>query len=160
MQKLLSKSHRILEKGLMEFHPFGRDPNGAMIRDVSGLTISANVQFMVELISQHEGPLVGSQSVHKLAQLLNERIPEPAFHISPEFLQNPWNSYSYEFAMFVSEFCVDLTKDPHFQTNLGRETFFSPIITTLVRPFFLSNKFTSYSLILWKNSRKGLWFQK
>jgi len=122
MQKLLSKSHRILEKGLMEFHPFGRDPNGAMIRDVSGLTISANVQFMVELISQHEGPLVGSQSVHKLAQLLNERIPDPAFHISPEFLQNPWNSYSYEFAMFVSEFCVDLTKDPHFQTNLGRET--------------------------------------
>jgi len=156
MQKLLSKSHRILEKGLMEFHPFGRDPNGAMIRDVSGLTISANVQFMVELISQHEGPLVGSQSVHKLAQLLNERIPDPAFHISPEFLQNPWNSYSYEFAMFVSEFCVDLTKDPHFQTNLGRETFFSPIITTLVRPFSLKQIYKLFPYFVEKFTKGSL----
>ena len=137
MLNLLPKSHRILEKGLMAFHPFGRDANGDMIRDVSGLTISANVQCMVECISQNEGPRVGAHAVHELAQLLNERIPDPSFHISPEFLQNPWHSYSYEFAMFLSEFCVDLTKDPNFHTNLGKETFFSPIIHTLVKPFSL-----------------------
>jgi len=156
MQNLLSKSHRILEKGLMEFHPFGQDPNGERIQDVSGLTISANVQFMVELISQNEGPHIGSQSVHKLACLLNERIPDPSFRISPEFLQNPWNSYSYEFAMFLSEFCVDLTKDHNFHANLGKETFFSPIIHTLVKPFSLNQIYKLFPYFVEKFTKGSL----
>jgi signal transduction histidine kinase len=156
MQNLLSKSHRILEKGLMEFHPFGHDSNGKMIRDVSGLTISANVQFMVELISQNESPYVGTQSVHTLTQLLNERIPDPSFHISPEFLQNPWNSYSYEFAMFLSEFCVDLTKDTNFHANLGKGTFFSPIIHTLVKPFSLKQIYRLFPYFVEKFTKGSL----
>ena len=155
-QVLLSKSHRILEKGSMEFHPFGRDPNGDMIRDVSGLTVSANVQYMVELISQQEGPQVGSQSVAQLARLLNERIPDPSFHISPTFLQNPWNSYSYEFAMFLSEFCVDLTKNPNFHRNLGKETFFSPIIHTLVKPFSLKQVYKLFPYFVEKFTKGSL----
>ena len=132
--ELLAKDHRILEKGLMEFRPFGANPDGTKIRDVSGTTVRANVDYLEEFVGRARGEAAGVRAVEQLVALLNERIPDPAHHVTPAFLKNVWNSYSYEFLMFIKEFCKDLSGDPHFQFHVGKK-FISPLIQTLGRPF-------------------------
>ncbi len=132
---LLSKEHTILEKGFMEHRPFGIDPHGENIRDVSGLTVKANVDYLEETVGRRQGPEAGARAVEKHCQLLNERIRDPAYHVSPTFLKNVWHSYSYEFVCFLGEFCRRLSDDSQFQFHVGKEKFISPIIQTLGRPF-------------------------
>lgn len=134
MTDLLPKDRRILEKGWMEFRPFGANPDGTKIRDVSGTTVRANVEYLEESVGRTRGADAGARAVEQLVTLLNERIPDPAYHVTPAFLKNVWNSYSYEFLMFLKEFCKDLSGDPHFQFHVGKR-FISPLIQTLGRPF-------------------------
>jgi signal transduction histidine kinase len=70
--------------------------------------------------------------------LLNDRIPDRTYHVTVDFLKNHWNSYSYEFAMFLAEFSVQLSHQDNFHFNLGREKFLSPIIQILGRPFSIA----------------------
>ena len=135
MTQLLSKDHTILEKGFMEHRPFGIDPRGENIRDVSGLTVKANVEYLEETVGRRQGPEAGAQAVETLCRLLNERIRNPAYHVSPTFLTNVWHSYSYEFVCFLGEFCRLLSDDPQFEFHVGKEKFISPIMQTLGRPF-------------------------
>lgn len=135
MTDLLSKEHTILEKGFMEHRPFGIDPHGENIRDVSGFTVKANVEYLEETVGRRQGPEAGARAVERLCQLLNERLRDPAYYISPTFLKNVWHSYSYEFVCFLGEFCRLLSDDPQFQFHVGTEKFISPIMQTLGRPF-------------------------
>src|SRR6185295_18742988 len=127
--------HRILEKGSMEHRPFGLWPTGEKIRDVSGVVIRANVEYLEELIGRRRGPEPGRQAVEDLCRLLNERIREPAYHVSPAFLKNIWHSYSYEFTAFLGEFCLELSGEPDFQFVMASEKFLPPLIQALGRPF-------------------------
>ncbi len=137
MSDLLSKKHTILEKGHMAYPPFGVDPQGGLIRDVSGVTVRGNVDYLDEVIEQRDGPGAGARVVEQLCSLLNERIRDPTLHVTPAFLRNVWNSYSYEFVMFLAEFCEILSGDPGFQHKVGRHKFISPLIQALARPFTL-----------------------
>ena len=137
MPELLSKSHRILEKGQMEFRPFGREVNGEPIQDVSGLTVRANLEYMHQVVIAREGKKAGERALQALVKALNECIRDEAYHVTTEFLKNPWNSYSYEFVMFLNEWCVKISRDPDFHCNLGRHRMLSPIIQVLGRPFSL-----------------------
>ncbi len=135
MTELLSKEHRILEKAFMDGRPFGTTAAGEKIRDVSGVTVKANAEYLEEVVTRNRGAEAGARAVEELARLLNERIRDSSYHVTPAFLKNPWNSYSYEFVMFLAEFGLNLTGDPHFQFNVGKEKFVNPIIQTLGRPF-------------------------
>lgn len=130
---LLSKDHRILEKGPMEFRPFGVNPDGTKIRDVSGISIRSIVDYLEDCMTRKEGN--GARAVEDLCRLLNERIRDPAYHVTPAFLRNAWNSYSYEFVSFVREFGIVLSGDPQFNFNAGRERNVSPLLQILGRPF-------------------------
>jgi signal transduction histidine kinase len=142
MTEFLSKDHPILEKGMMEFRPFGVDEQGQKIRDASGVTVSANVEYLEDVVGRAKGPEAAASAVEELVRLLNARIRDPAYHVTPEFLKNQWNSYSYEFVMFLGEFCKMLSGDHEkFQFNLGKEKLISPIIQTLARPFSVSQTF-------------------
>jgi len=134
---LLSKDHTILERGMMEFRPFGLDVDGEKIRDVSGTTVQANVECLEEIVSKARGPEAGAQAVQELVRMLNGRIADPTYHVTAEFLRSFWNSYSYEFVMFLAEFCEVLTGNSHFQHHVGQK-FISPLIQTLGRPFTVS----------------------
>lgn len=135
MTELLSRDHSILEKGMMEFRPFGVDTNGQKIRDTSGITVRANAEYLREVVERTQGKAAGAHALDELARLLNERILDKAYHVTPEFLMDVWNSYSYEFVMFLAEFCTILSNDPQFQYHMGQEKLISPIIQTLGRPF-------------------------
>ena len=119
----------------MLFRPFGVTPNGEKIRDVSGITIKANVEYLEEIVGKKNGDAAGRQAIERLCDLLNARISDPSYHVTPEFLQNIWHSYSYEFAIYLGEFCILISGDPDFQFEMGKHKFISPVIQTLGRPF-------------------------
>ena len=105
---LLPKAHRILERPLMEFRPFGRDHQGTTIQDVSGITVRANLEYLESLFTPQYGAEAAQATLEKLVLLLNERISDRTYHVTVDFLKNPWNSYSYEFVMFLTEFSIKL----------------------------------------------------
>lgn len=152
---LLPKDRTILERTAMTFRPFGLDEQGHTIRDVSGMSVRAIVVYLEKSLARERGPSAGALAVRDLCRLLNERIKDPVYHVTPEFLTNPWNSYSYEFAAYLYEFCERLSGDPHFLFNGGMEKA-SPILQVLARPFSLAqiygmfpyfgNKFASGSI--------------
>jgi len=144
MNDWLPKSHRILEKGSMAFQPFGKHPDGHNIRDVSGVTVRANVEFLEDLVNRTKGSPAGAHAVEELIRRLNERIPDSTYHVTQEFIRNPWNSYSYEFVIFLAEFCVILSEDEKFHIKLGREKLLSPLVQILGRPFSIAQIYSMF----------------
>lgn len=140
---LLSKEHTILERPRMAYRPFGVE-NGHKIRDVTGVQINAYVSYLEEVIVGKHGGQAGEHALQTLCNWLNERITDPTYHMTPSFLRNVWNSYSYEFVCHLSEFCILLTEDPEFQFHAGKAKFISPVIQTLGRPFTLPQIFTMF----------------
>ena len=153
---LLPKDRTILEREVMEFRPFGSDEQGHTIRDLSGMSIRPVIVYLETSLSRERGAMAGSQAVQELCRLLNERIRDPVYHVTPEFLKNAWNSYSYEFTAYLYEFCERISGDPRFVFRGGMEKA-SPIMQVLARPFSLSqiygmfpyfgNKFASGSIV-------------
>ena len=128
----------------MAFQPFGKHPNGHNIRDVSGVTVRANVEFLEDLVNRTKGSPAGAHAGEELIRRLNERIPDSTYHITQDFLRNPWNSYSYEFVIFLAEFCVILSEDENFHIKLGREKLLSPLVQILGRPFSIAQIYSMF----------------
>ncbi|UVT14255.1 MAG: response regulator [Nitrospira sp.] len=141
--ELLPKDHTILEQGAMVFRPFGLDEQGQTIRDLSGVSIRAVTVFLEKLVASERGAPAGKEAVEELCRLLNDRIKDPVYHVTPEFLKNPWNSYSYEFASYLYEFCERISGEQRFAFKAGAEKV-SPIMLALTRPFSLSQIYTMF----------------
>lgn len=152
---LLPKNRTILERELMEFRPFGLDEQGRKIRDLTGMSLRATVIYLETSMARRHGKAAGQQAVHELCTLLNQRIKDPVYHVTPAFLKNAWNSYSYEFTAYLYEFCERISGDDKFVFRGGMEKA-SPIMQVLARPFSLAqiygmfpyfgNKFASGSI--------------
>ena len=139
---LLPKTRRILERRFMEFLPFGKDPDGKPVRDMAGVSLRSNVEYLEESIARAQGAEAGRRVVEELVRLLNERIPDRAYHVTAKFLKNPWTYYSNEFTAYLVDFCIDLSGDPDFQFNMGREKLIPPLVQTLMRPFSVGKIYT------------------
>ena len=152
---LLPKERTILEREFMEFRPFGVDEQGEKIRDLTGMSIRATVLYLESSMVRRHGEAAGLQAVQELCTLLNQRIKDPVYHVTPPFLKNAWNSYSYEFTAYLYEFCERISGDTKFVFKGGMEKA-SPIMQVLARPFSLAqiygmfpyfgNKFASGSI--------------
>lgn len=127
----------------MRHRPFGVE-HGRKIRDVTGVKVNAYISYLEDIMTQQQGPQGGEHALQTLCKWLNERITDPTYHVTPTFLRNVWNSYSYEFVCYLSEFCIQLTKDPNFQFHAGKAKFISPLIQTLGRPFTLPQIFKMF----------------
>ena len=140
----------------MECRPFGKDRQGATIQDVSGITVRANLEYLEDVITRRQGSEAAVKALHNLVTLLNDRIPDRTYHVTADFLKNPWNSYSYEFAMFLAEFSVQLSQQENFHFNLGREKFLSPIIQILGRPFSITQIYRLFPYFVEKFTKGAL----
>lgn len=140
----------------MEFRPFGKDLQGETIQDVSGITVRANLEYLEDVITRRQGPEAAKTALDNLVALLNERIPDRTYHVTVDFLKNPWNSYSYEFVMFLAEFSVQLSQQANFHFNLGREKFLSPIIQILGRPFSITQIYRLFPYFVEKFTKGAL----
>jgi signal transduction histidine kinase/ActR/RegA family two-component response regulator len=145
MVDLLSTEHRILERGLMQFRPFGVEATGERIRDTPGIKVRAFVDHLEESVARTHGREAGEEAVRALCRLLNERITDRAYHVSPRFLKNDWNSYSYEFVCFLIEFCRDISGDPLFAEHAARAKFISSLLQTLGRPFSVRHIYEKFA---------------
>lgn len=119
--ELLPKDRTILEQGAMVFRPFGLDEQGQTIRDLGGVSIRAVTVFLEKLVTSAAGASAGKEAVEELCGLLNDRIKDPIYHVTPELLKNPWNSYSYEFTSYLYEFCERISGDTRFAFKAGAE---------------------------------------
>ena len=162
---LLPMDRTILEREVMEFRPFGLDERGHTIRDLSGMSIRPVIVYLETSLSRERGAMAGRQAVQELCRLLNERIRDPVYHVTPEFLKNAWNSYSYEFTAYLYEFCERISGDPRFVFRGGMEKA-SPIMQVLARPFSLSQIYGMFhtsaissrpvrSSVAWSRSRRS-----
>ena len=152
---LLPKHRTILEREYLEFRPFGMDEQGEKIRDLTGMSIRATVIYLETSVGRQHGQQAGLLAVQELCVLLNQRIKDPVYHVTPAFLKNAWNSYSYEFTAYLYEFCERISGDPQFVFRGGMEKA-SPIMQVLARPFslgqiygmfpYFGNKFASGSI--------------
>ena len=124
----------------MEFQPFGRTPDGKRIDDVGGVTMRVHIDLLEEIVTRKRGREAARDAVEQLAQLLNERIPDPTYHVTPAFLKNPWNSYSHEFALHELNFCSMLAEDPDFHLKAGKKLI-PKMIQALGRPFSVQQIF-------------------
>lgn len=135
---LLTKDHTILERPMMAFRPFGIDEQGHKIADVSGTLVLSSIQHLEKCVEKTAGGDAVDAAVERVCRLLNERIPDSAYHVTPDFLRKEWNSYSYEFLSYLREFCKLLSGDPDFHFNTGLTKVISPVFRVLARPFSLS----------------------
>jgi len=156
MPQLFSKDRRILEREYLQSLPFGVDTEGKKIRDVGGLVVRANVEYLEELMVQEKNAHAGVEAVDQLVKCLNNRIRNAAYHVSSSILKNPWNSYSYEFVMFLAEFCQDISGRTDFQLEMAKKKLLSPIIQVLGRPFSLETIFQRYPQFVDKYTRGAL----
>ena len=135
MNDLLPKDHSILERPFMEFRPFGLDDRGEKICDITGVVVQSNIDYMCDYLTHTAGPEAAQRAMDRLCQLLNDRLSDRNYHVTPDFLRNPWNSYAYEFVCYLREFCEQLSGDPQFHVNVGTEKKVPPLIQILARPF-------------------------
>ena len=158
MTELLSKDHTILERPFMEFLPFGVDAQGEKISDISGVIVLSNIEYLYDFMSLTGGPEAAERAVHELCRLLNERIHDPAYHVTPEFLRNAWNSYSYEFGCYLREFCEALSGDPQFHFKAARVRKVPQIIQILLRPFSTQQSYRMWAYVGQKYTKGVLEF--
>ncbi len=144
MTNLLSKDHTILERAFMEFQPFGVDERGEKILDSSGVVVRANLEYLEECILRTEGAEAAARIAVTLCDLLNERIRDSVYHVTPELLRNDWHSYSYEFVAYLREFCKQLSGNSRFHLEMAANRIIPPVIQILGRPFSLQQIFQMY----------------
>ena len=144
MTDLLSKDHTILERPFMLYRPYGKDERGETISDITGMIVSATVDYLEECVARREGPQAAAQAVQELCRQVNARIPDTAYHVTPKFLKKTWNAYSYEFVCYVREFCERLSGDVAFVYNAGRNKKVSSIFSALGRPFTVGEIYRMY----------------
>jgi hypothetical protein len=153
MTDLLSKDHTILERPFMEFRPYGKDEDGEKIRDMSGVIVQANVEYLGECVARTSGPSAADQAAEELCRKLNGRLRDTAYHVTPAFLKNPWRSYSYEFVCYLREFGKQLSGDPLYVAHTAMAKHISPIIQTLCRPFDMRHIYGMTSYLAGKFSK-------
>ena len=156
MTELFSKDHTILERPFMEFRPFGTDERGEKIRDISGAIVKANVAHLESCVSRSSGPEAAVRAIQDLCRLLNERIRDPAYHVTPKFLNNIWHSYSYEFVCYTREFCERLSGDPQFHFNTGGTQHINAATRILGQHLSVGQIFSMYPFFVQKYVSKDM----
>jgi hypothetical protein len=144
MADLLPKDRTILERPFMEFRTVGVDERGEKIRDSSGVVIRSNVEYLEMCIRRKEGAAAAAKAIQTLCELLNARIRDSVYHVTPQLLRNEWRSYSYEFTAYLREFCKQLSGDPRFHFNMARDIIISPAMQVLGRPFSIPQIYRMY----------------
>ncbi|MEW6366735.1 MAG: response regulator [Acidobacteriota bacterium] len=122
--------------------PYGADDSGSQIQDVTG-SIRSTVVYMMEVVRGKamlstptpSGPPPAERAdenaraaLDDLAGMLNASFRSQRHKVTPEYLLNPRNSYSFEFSLVVSEYCKAITGDPRFHFNRGTRTIPSALV--------------------------------
>jgi PAS domain S-box-containing protein len=114
----------------MTGRPFGLDEAGQPIRDIAGLGLRGLLRFVRECAAERaaaalppdlsardrEAHLVAARAavMTALTERLNAAILDPAYHVTPAYLEQPNNHYSFEFILYLLDAAEALTGAPDF----------------------------------------------
>jgi len=129
--------------------PYGLSESGEVIAEYNGKSVTASIGYMQDYIGRREQrSIVASASaserhaavrqaqdaaLDQLVAMLNEAIDDPRYHVTREDLLNSSNNYTYEFGVFVDDYCRAISGDPEFYFNRGITTI-PPAIAAIARP--------------------------
>jgi signal transduction histidine kinase/DNA-binding response OmpR family regulator len=129
--------------------PFGVDEDGQPINHGSGKLIAGALRYLQSYVgrraeqqapeglslSEREASVSAAQeaALDRLVAMLNAAIGDDRYHVTREYLLNESNNYSYEFRLFVSDYCRVISGDRDFFFNQGKRSIPQPIIH-LARP--------------------------
>ncbi len=129
--------------------PYGADQDGRPIRQITGTGLIGAIREMQDQIGQQVGRELPAAmdpeerlaqinqaqlaALDRLVERLNVVIPDPRYHVTPDYLLNESNYYSHEFNLYLNEFAREITGDPSFHFHRGRRSI-PPTILTLARP--------------------------
>ena len=118
--------------------PYGADEDGRPIDHGSGRLILGAIDCLRDAVARRivadspPGPSPSDLAVRietaqdvaleQLVAMLNAAIPDRRYNISREYLLNPNNLYSYEFRLFVSEYCRVISGDGLFFRHAGEHS--------------------------------------
>ena len=133
--------------------PFGVDEAGRAISHVKGPVVVGTVGYMLDSVAQRTAASLPpktsaaerearlkqarQEALGQLVERLNAAIPDPVYHLTPEYLLDDHHSYSMEFMVFLDGICYELSGDPHYYFESGARSF-PASLTYLVRPFSVS----------------------
>ncbi len=137
----------------MQGRPFGLDEDGKLIKQSRGAVFEGALTYVRQMAGERAaGELPSNISAEERAQRtaqagdtafqeiitrLNAAIPDPRYHVSAEYLLNPGNTYSREFAAYFFEICRYVSGDKDFHFNKGKVVN-SSATQHMSRPFSLS----------------------
>ena len=114
----------------MRRRPFGIGADGQPIAESNGKIMVSAVRYMLEVVGKRAAQnapsnaspeqvdiLVNqaqSDALDRLVTMLNVAIPEERYYITPEYLLNESNNYTYEFDLFVADYCRVVSGHPNF----------------------------------------------
>lgn len=136
--------------------PFGVDDEGRPIRDGTGRLIAGAIQHLNEIVrsrtlarlpadlpeSQREARVSAAQAeaLAQLVDMLNEAIDDDRYHVTVGYLLDESNNYSYEFRLFVADYCRVISGDPDFYFNQGQRSI-PPALVHIARPLGVQRTF-------------------
>ncbi len=137
------------ELRVMGGRPFGVDVDGRPINHGSGKLIVGAIRYLQSYVGRRvgqqapeglslaeRGALVEgarAAALDRLVAMLNAAIEDDRYHVTRDYLLNDSNNYSYEFRLFVSEYCRVISGDRDFFFNQGMRSIPQSIIH-LARP--------------------------
>jgi signal transduction histidine kinase/DNA-binding response OmpR family regulator len=138
----------IPDLGPMTGIPFGKNEKGERIDHGTGKLVVGAIEWMhtyaARRLAANSRELTAAelaeatraaneQLTDGLVELLNDAIPDPRYHVTREYLLNESNNYSYEFRLFVAEYCRALSGDELFFAHQGAQSIPGPV-QLLTRP--------------------------
>ena len=138
--------------------PFGMSEGGKPILDVKGPGICSTINYMLACVEaktkqalppetsdellQAQVAAARNTALDELVNRLNAAIIDERYHVTKEYLLDDGHSYSYEFDVFLSAYCQELSGDDRFFFNTGIHMI-PPAIALLARPFSLRQTYNA-----------------
>jgi len=141
----------------MKCRPFGIGVDGQPIAESNGKIPASAVRYMQELIGKRAVQTASpnatpdqiaarvsqaqADALDRLVTMLNAAVPEERYHVTGEYLLNESNNYTYEFDLFVADYCRVISGNPNFHFDVGTRSI-PTAIAVLVRPLGIQGLFT------------------
>jgi hypothetical protein len=137
--------------------PFGKDAAGQPIRHINGTTFDVVFDHLKQCVTRRVEagwppamPLAEKQQrlaqaqtaiVEEVVKRLNAAVPDPAYQVTPAYVQRHGQFYSLEYGHFLRETCATLADEPDFFFNAYAQAEYRAF-AFLIRPLSLEHAYT------------------
>ena len=134
--RILGRPFGVDEAGHPIDHGSGKQIVGAIdaLREIVGAAAIAALPATASIAEREAAAATaGDQAVDRLVSMLNEAVEDSRYHVTREYLLSETNQYSYEFRLFVYEYCRVISGHGEFFRRAGSRSI-PRTLGLLIRP--------------------------